>query len=55
MFGLIARLHDLFHGRKLIPGLEDAEPDSLVHLLDELQVRRDSGVVEMELDHMSYL
>ncbi len=44
--------HDLFDRRQLVALAQEAEPEGLPDLLDDLQVGRDAGArIEMELDH----
>ena len=45
-----ARRH-LVHRRQLVPRLEPAEPQGLLHLLHELQIRRSTAPLDMEIDH----
>jgi len=43
---------DFAHRRQLVSHLDRPEPERLLDLLDDLQVRRNTGPwVEMELDH----
>ena len=48
------RSDDLLHRRQLVAGAQHAEADRLPDLLDDLQIRRDTGAFEMELDHLGY-
>src|SRR6185503_7206841 len=44
--------HDLTHCRQLIADVEEAEAQRLLHLLDDLEVRSNTGPrIEVELDH----
>lgn len=46
---------DLFDGRQLVAHEESAEAQGASHLLDDLLVRRDSGVVaQSKFDHGSH-
>ena len=43
---------DLTHRGQLVADVEQPEPKRLLHLLDDLEVRRHAGPrIEMELDH----
>ena len=52
MFGLIASLgDDLLRGRQLVARLQQAQPQGIADLLDQLEVGGDTqGGVELELD-----
>ena len=44
---------DLFDGRQLVADAQSSEAQGALHLLDDLLVRRDSGVaVQSKLDHV---